>query len=164
MHSLIFVNRDDYRLGVESTMIAISGKYRKLCYISFNDSHNIIIRMLDRVKVSKDKVVVVDASKNVKGMQTLNDWTYIINTQDLFNVYLYLRNLILDHNIDAIFLDSLSALIVKHNQLPLKEMLENLLLEVGGFKCDTYSLALNEHERHEVLEHLNPLIGQRLVL
>ena len=91
--------------------------------------------MLKNVKADANKFIVIDASTDVKEIKSINRTTYVVNTSDLFNVYLFLRNLINKEEINAILLDSISALIYKHDQPPLKEMMSNLLLEVGSFGC-----------------------------
>ena len=150
----------DYREGVEYTIEKASKSYNKICYISLNAGHQLVVKMLNRVADS-DKFVIIDATKESKGMEVIGNSTYLMNTEDLFNVYLYLRNLIVDHKIDAIYLDSISALIYKHSKLPLKEMLSSLLLEVGALGCHTMNLVFKEHADHEVLEHLTPFISKR---
>ncbi len=62
--------------------------------------------------------------------------------------------------IGVVLLDSISALIYKHADLPLKEMLTNLLLEVGTFGCDSYVMAFREHDGHEVIKQLSPFIAR----
>lgn len=107
--------------------------------------------------------LTIDASGQVK-KQEISNITYIVNTPDLFNIYLLIRNLIKGEEINAVLIDSISALIYKHDQLPLKEMLTNLLLEIGAFRCDSLVLAFKEHEDHEVLRHLSPFIGRSTFL
>ena len=75
-----------------------------------------------------------------------------------------MRELIITNDVKLLILDSISALITKFNGLPLKEMLSDLLLEVGGFRCDTSLIVLNEHEGHEVVESLSPFIAKSIVL
>jgi hypothetical protein len=164
MHSLVLINREEYRSGVEKIAVDASNNYGRVCYISFNDPHHIVIEMLKNIEADENKFIVIDASKNVKEIQAINKTTYVLNTTDLFDVYLFLRDLIKKEGINAILLDSISALIYRHNQLPLKEMLSNLLLDIGTLGCDSFALALKEHTNHEVLRHLNPLISRNMVL
>ncbi len=160
MHSLIFFDKDKYKQSVEKIISSNLDNYNKLCYISFNDPHHIIIKMLKNINADTEKFIVVDASRNVDNLKAINNVAYIMNVNQLFDVYLFLRNLIKKEKIEAIFIDSISALIYKHNQLPLKEMLTTLLLEIGSFNCDSLFLAFKEHTNHEVLNHINGFIGR----
>lgn len=164
MHTLVFVDRKGYRSGIEKIVGDASNNYSKVCYISFNDPYHIVIEMLKTVKVDTGKFIVIDASSNVKETKVISKTTYVTNIDSLFNVYLFLGNLIKKESINAILLDSISILIYKHNPELLKKMLSNLLLEVGAVGCDSFVLALKEHTNHELLRHLNPFISRNLIL
>jgi len=161
MHTLVIANEFEYRNIVERIVSETSNNYQKSCYISIKEPYQIIIRMLSGIdKVDLNKFIVVDASKDAEKIQKIDERTFIINVPTLFNVYLFLRNLIQKENVNAILLDSVSALILKHPKLPLKDMLTNLLLEVGTFKCDSVIFANKEHSEHEVVKHLEPFIAK----
>ena len=165
MHTLVIANEVEYSNIVKRIVTETSNNYQKSCYISIKEPHQIIIRMLGGIdKVDINKFIVVDASKDVEEIQVVDERTFIINIPTLFNVYLFLRDLIQKENVNAILLDSVSALINKHPKLPLKDMLTNLLLEVGTFKCDSVVFANTSHKEHEVIKHLEPFIAKTMVL
>lgn len=164
MHSLVFLDKEDYRKGVEKVVTDTSGRYKKTCYITFNDSQNIVIKMLEETNIDTGRFVVVDASNKTKDTEDLRNKSYVVDTADLFNVYMFMRNLIVDEKIDAVIIDSVSALIIKHKNMPLKKMITNLLLEIGSFKCDSMVLAFKNHYEHEVLQHIEPLISKNVMM
>jgi hypothetical protein len=165
MHTLVIANEVEYINIVKRITTETSKNYQKSCYISIKDPHHIIIRMLNDIdEVDMNKFIVVDASKDVEEIQAIDKRTFVVNIPTLFNVYLFLRDLIQKENINAILLDSVSALIDKHPKLPLKDMLTNLLLEVGTFKCDSVVFANNSHKEHEVIKHIEPFIAKTMVL
>ena len=164
MHTLVIVDRSQYRDHMKKLVVDTAKKYKKACYMSFNDPYHIVIEMLDNVNIDKDKFIIIDASGNVKELQFISNTTYVLPVKDLFDVYLFLRNLIKEESIDMLLLDSVSALIYKYNELPLKEMLTNLLLEVGTFRCNSSIVVYKEDANHEVVSHLGPLIGNRFYL
>lgn len=164
MHTLVVMERDEYRDNMGKLLTNTANEYERACYISFNDPYHVVIEMIQNANVNEDKFIIIDASGSIKNARNVDKRTYVLPVQDLFNVYLFLRGLIKDEKIKAIILDSVSALIYKYNELPLKEMLTELLLEIGTFKCDTSVVVFNEHHKHEVVTHLSPLIGRSLVL
>ena len=163
MHTIVIVERENYRNSMENIASRTAQKYEKTCYISFSDPYHIVIEMLQNANVD-EKFIVVDATGNVKEITNPHKTAYVLPIEHLFDVYLFLKNLIIDENIKVLLVDSLSALIYKHNQLPLKQMLTNLLLEVGTLRCDSRLVVLKEHLNHEVITHLNPLIGNSIVM
>ena len=164
MHSLLLMSKFGYKDNMENIVIATSNKYERTCYISFNDPYHIVVKMLENIKVDQEKFIIVDASGNVEVYQTVDKTTHVVPIKDLFKVYLFLRNLIKDEGIQLIILDSISALIYKYSELPLKQMLTDLLLEVGTFRCDSSLIVFNEHAKHEIVSHLEPFIGKSIVL
>jgi len=139
-------------------------KYEKACYITFNETYQFIVNMLEDSPVDEDKFFIVDASRKVKKQENINRKTIVIPIDDLFNVYLFLRSLIKDEKINCILVDSISALIDKHSDLPLKEMLTDLLLEVGRAECDTSLVVSSRDINHDVVSHLRPLITKSMSL
>src|SRR3989344_8772278 len=111
MHTLVFVNPLEFKEHMHAIVADLSSKHNRPCYISFNDPYHIIIKMLENANVSHEKFIVVDASTDIT--ERISEKTYVLTINDLFNVYLFLKNLIIDERIDTILLDSLSALIVK---------------------------------------------------
>ena len=164
MHTLVVMSKNSYRENMENLVLASSRKYEKACYISFSDPYHIVVKMLENVKVEQEKFIVVDVSGSAKERQTVNKTTYVLPTSDLFNLYLFMRNVIIEEGVKMLLLDSISALIYKHNDLNLKGMLTNLLLEVGTHKCDSSIVVFDEHQQHEVIDHLSPFIGRNVML
>ena len=164
MHTLISISKSEHRENMEKIVVDAADKYNKACYISFNDPYSIVVQMLDNMNVGQDKFIIIDVSGDVKEYRAVNKTTHIVPIKSLFNVYLFMRDLIKDEGIDLLLIDSLSVLIYRYNDLPLKQMLTDLLLEVGAFRCDSSIVVFNEHLNHEVIEHLDPLIGKRLIL
>ena len=163
MHTLIFTGKDDYRDNMEIIVSQAAEHYDRACYVSFNDPYHIIVEMLQNLN-AHEKFIVIDASGNAKEIQNPNKTTYILPINDLFDVYLFLRNLIIQESVKMLLIDSISALIIKHEYLPLKEMLTDLLLEVGKLRCESRLIVFKEHANHEVISHLNPLIGNNIFL
>ena len=164
MHTIIIMKPDGYRENVESIVVNVAKKFERACYISFSDPYHAVIQLIDSVNVRREKFIVIEANGEIKEMQTVNKYAYVVPIQDLFRVYMLLRGLIKAEHVEHIVLDNLSSLILKHYELPLKEMLTNLLLEVGAFGCQSTLLVFQMHEGHEVLNHLKPLIGQKMYL
>jgi len=164
MHTIIVMKPDGYRQNVEGLVVDLAKKYDRACYISFADPYHAVIQLIESVNVTREKFIVIEANGEIKEMQAVNRFAYIVPIQDLFRVYLLLRNLIKAENVQHIVLDNISTLIQKHYELPLKEMLTNLLLEVGSFRCHSSLLVFKIHEEHEVLKHLRPLIAQNVYL
>ncbi|MBS3131117.1 hypothetical protein J4212_01675 [Candidatus Woesearchaeota archaeon] len=164
MNSIFFVDEERYRQGVEKIVSDAHEQYEKICYISFNDPHHIVVKMLTQVLPDSEKFIVVDASKTRKDVHEVEKGTFLVDTANIFNVYVFLKDLIMKEEVDALFLDSASALIVKHNHLPLKEMMETMLLDVGAHGCDTMTLAFKEHSGHEVLQHISTLMGRSMFI
>ena len=163
MHTLFVIKQEEYRENIEKIVSHAAGKYEKVCYISFNDPYHVVIEMLRNFK-GHEKFIVIDASGDFKEKQELDRTTYVLPITHLFDVYLFLRNLIKQEGIELLLLDSLSALIYKHNQLPLKEMMTNLLLEVGTLRCGSSIVVFKGDIGHEVVTHLNPFFGQSFIL
>ena len=163
MHNLIIMNPLEYRENVEILVINAAYHYQKACYISLNDPYHIVINMLQNANI-KDKFIVIDASSGVKEELAIDKTTYVLPVESLFNVYIFLRELIQREGIKILLLDSLSALIIKHPKLPLKDMLTNLLLEVGRFRCDSSLFVFTEHSQHEIVKHLEPFIAKNIIL
>jgi hypothetical protein len=165
MHTLVFVGRNEFRDHMHSIVSDLSSKHSRPCYISFNDPYHIVIEMLQNANVGHEKFIVIDASSgNVIEQKEISKQTYVLPINDLFNVYLFLKNLIVNERVDTLLLDSLSALIVKHNHLPLKSMMTNLLLEVGALRCSSSIVVFKDHAQHEVVQHLDPMIRNRITL
>ena len=164
MHTLVVMGRDNYRDNMQKIVADAAEKYEKACYVSFSDPYHVVVEMMQNANVSEEKFIIIDASGNVKEIMPIGKTKYVVPLKDLFNVYLFLRNLIKDEEIGMLLLDSVSALIYNYNELPLKEMLTDLLLEVGAFRCNSSIVVLDVHMNHEVIEHINPLIGERLIL
>ena len=162
MHTVIVMKTEGYRQNVEGIVLNIAHKFDRACYISFADPYHAVIQLIESVNVSKDKFIVIESNGEIKETQIVNRFAYQVPIQDLFRVYLLLRNLIKSENVEHIVLDNISTLILKHYELPLKEMLTNLLLEVGSFRCQSSLLVFKMHEDHEVLNHLKPMIAQRI--
>ena len=158
------MSKSEYRDNMEKIVIDAADKYERACYISFNDPYHIVVKMLENVRVDQEKFIIIDASGNMEEHQDIGKITHVMPVKDLFKVYLFLRNLIKDEGIQLILLDSISALIYKYRELPLKQMLTDLLLEVGTFRCDSSLVVFNEHANHEVVSHLGPFIGKSIVL
>ena len=164
MHTLIVVGKSDYRINMEKLVKDAANRYDKACYMSFGDPYHIIIQLLDNAKVHHDRFIIIDASGTDNDTKVVSESTYIIPVKDLFKTYLFLRNIIQEQSIQMLLLDSLSALIDKHNELPLKHMLTNLLLEVGSFRCNSSIVVFDEHAQHEVVSHLGPFIAKTVFL
>jgi hypothetical protein len=165
MHTLVIANPIGYKGIVEKIVTQTSDKYDKACYISIKDSHQIIIKMIDDMRhVDSTKFIVIDASKDVGEVKAIDEKTFLISIPTLFNVYLFLKDLIQTENVNALILDSVSHLINRHPTLPLKDMLTNLLLEVGSLRCDSVIFANAEHKDHEVVRNLDPFIAKTIVL
>ena len=164
MHTLVIMSQSSYRENMENLVYLSAKKYEKACYISFNDPYHIVVNMLENVNVEKDKFIVVDISGVAKERQTVNKTTYVLPSSDLFNLYLFMRGLINEEGIKVLLIDSISSLIYKYNELNLKGMLTNLLLEAGTQRCDSSIVVFDEHKQHEVVNHLSPFIGKSVVL
>jgi len=164
MHTLVYIDKNQYKAGIEKIVSDTSNNYKKVCYISFSDPHNIVVEMLENINVNTSKFIVIDASTNVKTVQAISKTIFLINLDSLFEVYTFLTNLIKKEGVNAIILDSISILIFKHGKLHLKEMLSKLLLGVGASGCDTFNMAYKQHMNHEIIRHLSPFIGRSLVL
>lgn len=158
------MNKSRYRSNMEQLVADSANTYDKACYISFNDPYHLIVETLENANVEQEKFIIIDASGNVKEYQAVNKTTHVLPIKDLFKVYLFLRNLIKDEGIEMLLFDSLSALIHKHSELPLKQMLTDLLLEVGAFRCNSTIIVLDEHANHDVVTHLAPFIGKNVVM
>ena len=154
------MNKSEYRANMEKLVVDSANKYKKACYISFSDPYHIVIELLQNANIGEEKFIVIEASGEVKESKAISKTTYIVPVKDLFKVYLFLRNLIQDEGIEILLLDSISALIYRYSELPLKQMLTDLLLDVGTFRCNSSIVVFNEHANHEVITHLNPLIGK----
>ena len=163
MHTLVLMGKEDYREHMSWLVSDTSKNHSKSCYISFNDPYHIIIQLLDEANAHHN-FIVVDATTTIREVQSIDSKTYVLPIDSLFDVYLFLKNLIVDESISMLLVDSVSTLIEKHNQLPLKDMLTNLLLEVGALRCSTSLVAFKEHAGHEVIQHLNPLIARNMIL
>src|SRR3989344_2345987 len=148
MHTLIVTTQSTYRSTMEKLVVDTANKYEKAGYISFSDPYHIVVNMLQNANVGKEKFIIIDASGDVKNSQIISKTAYVVPLKDLFKVYLFLRNLIKDESVEMLLLDSLSALIYRHGELPLKRMLTDLLLEVGTFRCNTSIVVFNEHANH----------------
>ncbi len=162
MHTLIVMNRANYRENMEDLVSVSARRYAKACYISVNDPYHIVVQTMERANVSADKFIIVDASENVKENQMIGKTTYTIPVTDLFGVYLFLRNLITNEKVEHLLLDSISALIEKHPRLPLKDMLSNLLLEIGALRCSSSIVVFDDHKGHEVTTNLEPFIASTI--
>jgi hypothetical protein len=164
MHTLILMNDLDYSPSMEKLIVEVANGYEKSCYISFKDSCTIVVGMLQQANVDKNKFIVVESNDNIKNSESVSHSAYTIPINDLFNVYLFLKGLIENENVKSILLDSVSVLIKDYNQLPLKEMLTTLLLDVGAQKCDTHLVVFNSHSDHEVVRHLSPFFAKSKVM
>ena len=82
------MDEEGYRESAEKIIVDTSNIYGKICYISFNNPHHIVVEMLKNVKVDSNKFIVIDASTDAKEVKAINKTTYIVNTSDLFDVYL----------------------------------------------------------------------------
>ena len=156
--------KSGYRTNMEKLVIDAANKYDKACYISFSDPYHIVVEMLENAKVGQEKFIIIDASTDAKESQTISRTTYIVPVKDLFKVYLFLRNLIKEEGIQMMLLDSISALIYKYSELPLEQMLTDLLLEIGAFRCNSSIVVFDEHANHNVVTHLNPFIAKSVYL
>jgi hypothetical protein len=161
MHTLIFMGKESYKDNITFLAAQLAEKHSKACYISFNDPYHIVIDILQDANVHH-KYIVVDASSGTKDVHAVNSNTYVVSVDSLFDVYVFLSNVIKQESVSMLLVDSLSSLIDKHSTLPLKEMMTNLLLQVGAMKCSTNIIAFNHHLNHEVVSHLNPLIAGNL--
>jgi len=157
MHQLVILQGSQYETAVAALVREADKRYDTVCYISFRDAYHIVVEMLKQNVADEENYVIVDASETIRGRGS-SSRTHIIPVEDLFKVYLFLRSLIKDENIDYVIVDSLSALIEKHSNLPLKEMLTDLLLEFGRANCDSSLVILPHHKTHEVIGHLQPMI------
>ena len=161
MHTLVFMNKESYKEDIPFLEAELSKKHDKSCYISFNDPYHIVIDILQDVNVHH-KYFVIDATSSNNEVRAINENTYVVSLDSLFDVYVFLSNVIKEEKVSMLFFDSLSALIEKHSSLPLKEMITNLLLQVGSMRCATNIVVFNHHMNHEVIEHLNPMISGNL--
>jgi|GEM_PF-6274745 len=164
MNTLLIMSAKDPVPYMMAMVRSATRQYKKACYISFNDTYNVILDMLGKTVPGVNMFVVIDSSPNTKEKQTINKMTYVIPITELFNVYLFLRQLIIEEGIQYLLIDSLSALIKNHADLPLKEMMTTLLLEVGKLGCDSTIAVSQEDEFHDVVKHLAPLIKKQIYL
>ena len=164
MHTIVLMNRADYRKNVQKLVSELAGKYDKACYISFTNPYEIIVELLQSADVEDGKFIVIESNDGIEESQTVSSTAYLVPIRDLFEVYLLVRNLIKNDGVKHILIDSLSALISEYKGLPVKENITNLLLEVGTFRCNSSLIVFNEHQEHEVVQHLRPLIGENVRL
>ena len=167
MHTLVVTNKVNYKDHMELLVDEVSNNYEKACYISFTDPYHIVIEMLENANIHENKFVVVDATSPVEKLLQLEAkkrTTYVFPVNSLFNMYMFLRGVIIENEVKMMLIDSVSALIEKHNEINLKGMLTNLLLEIGTRKCDSSIVVFNEHIEHEVVKHLEPFIAKNRVL
>ena len=161
MHTLIVTNKVNYRYHVQMLVNEAAGNYEKACYVSFTNPFEVIVEMIDNANVEQNKFIVIEANGEVVNTTAVTNRIYIMPIRDLFEVYMMVRNLIKNEGVEHVLIDSLSTLISKYGNLPLKETITNLLLEIGTFRCGTSIILFNEHQEHEVVDHLKPLIGRR---
>ena len=163
MHTLHTVNRAFYSNVVNSLVSDASDKYQRICYISFNDPFNVVVNFLEKSRnADESKFIVVDASTQQNQNEAINEGTYTIPTQDIFRTYMLLRELIMDHGVDLLLMDSISALIKKFHNFPLQRMITDLYLEVGGYRCDTQSIIFDEHTDHDITHALRPFVSKNV--
>jgi hypothetical protein len=164
MNTLLIMSNKDSMPYMMAMVRSAMRQYEKSCYISFNETYNVILDMLGRTVPGVNMFVVIDASPKSKKKQTISQQVYVIPITELFNVYLFLRQLIIDEGIQYLLIDSLSALIRYHPDLPLKEMMINLILEIGKLGCDSTIAVEQKDEFHEVVKQLMPLIKKQIYL
>src|SRR3989344_2043241 len=116
MHTLVFMNKDSYKDNISFLAAQLSENHDKSCYISFNDPYHIVIDILQGANVH-EKYIIVDATSGAKEVRTINENTYVVSLDSLFDVYVFLSNVIKQENISMLLFDSLSALIDKHSTL-----------------------------------------------
>ena len=159
MHTLVFMDRANYKEGVGRLTKEAAQKYDSACYISFMDPYHIIFELLQTTGTD-EKFIVVDASTDSKQSKIINEKTYVLPITSIFDFYLFLGKLISEKKIGVLLLDSVSSLIERHSYLPLKQMLTNMLLQAGSMRCSSLIVAFREHEEHEVVKHLDPFIAR----
>lgn len=164
MHTLVIMDKSLYRDSREKLLVEAADKYRKTCYISFDDPYHVVVDIMEGANLGHEKFIIIDASGNTKKSAAISSSTYVLPAADLFEVHLLLKNIIKKESIEMLFLDSLSALIYKYGGMPLKETLMSLLMEVGTLQCSSSLVVFKEHQNHEVVSHLSPLISSRLFI
>ncbi|MBR9693364.1 hypothetical protein GOV07_05585 [Candidatus Woesearchaeota archaeon] len=161
MHTVMIMNSDDSWAYMTTIARMAARQYNRACYISFNKRYDFVIDLLERASLGKE-FFVIDSSPKAKEMKSISKTTYVIPVEELFKVYLFLRKLIIKHKVDYIMIDSLSALIRYHGELPLKDMMTNLILEIGRWGVDSTITVESIHRDHPVVKHLEPLITRQL--
>ncbi len=165
MHTLFYVNKALYTETIRGLIKDAAHEYDKTCYISFNDPFNIVVRFFETIHgLDLDKFIIVDSSGKEVSKKSINMQTYVVPIHDVFRTYLFLRDIIREQNVQHIFIDSLSALIHRFSDMPLKRMISDLLLEVGQYKCDTSMVVFHEHLDHDIVQGLSPFIGKNVRL
>ena len=163
MHTLIVTDIFNYRQNVQRLVNEISKSSEKSCYISFNDPYNIIVELIKEADPHKS-FIVLDASQPAKFVHEVNKETYVLPLEHIFSTYLFLRNLVMQQGVSMVLIDSLSALINKHPDLPLQRMLSDLLLEIGTMKCSSSLIVLKDHAEHNVVSHIMPMVGRNIYM
>jgi hypothetical protein len=164
MHTLIIMSGTDTKPYMMAMVRSAARQYSKACYISFNDTYDVVLDMLGKAVPGVNMFVVIDSSPGTKEAQTISKQAYLVPITELFNVYLFLRKLIMEEHIQYLLIDSISALIRNHPDLPLKEMMTSLLLEIGKFECDTTIAVEAKDEMHDVVKSLMPLFRKQLYM
>ena len=163
MNTFVLTSGNDQWYHLRPLLQDAATKYARSAYISFDDPFQLVIGLLEFSAIGKEKFVVIDSTQRTGDVRTMNETTYVIPVHDLFNVYMHLRSIIEREGIQFLLLDSLSTLIEKHQELPIKEMCTDLLLEVGRMGCDTSIVVFHRHAEHEVVNHLQSLISRQTV-
>lgn len=165
MHTLIHVDRTDYVQAVESILRVADRDSQNACFISFNSPYNVVVNFLGGLdNLDAEKFVVIDASNTLNNRKKIDHKTYTLPFNDLFKVYLFLREVIQNNQVDFALVDSISALIHKFSDFPLKRMMSDLLLEMGTQKCKTSLMVFKEHSNHDIVKSIAPLVGHNISL
>ena len=164
MHTCLVMNKYNYKTNIRRLAIDTSIANEKSCYISLKDPYHIVVEMLENADIEDQKFVVIEANGEAREIENINSRTYVLPIESLFNVYVFLRDLIKTEGIKHVIFDSLSALIENHPDFQLKDMMTNLMLEVGALKCSTSIIVLDNHSGHEVVSHLSPLFAKNIYM
>jgi len=159
-HELAIIDPSEYDTRIRALVLDTVRSYERVCYVSFNETYEIAIEFLERAPILPTAYTVIIANRHVTQTRALNDRTIIMRLTDLFNVYLYLRSIITERGIRHLIIDNLSALIAHNNELPLKEMITDLLLDIGRLQCAATIIAFTQDRDHEVVTNLEPFISR----
>ena len=153
--ALVIVKKEEYRSSLPQMISSLSSSSSKTAYVCINSPYNFVSGMVKKLGLEKEKFFFIDTvTRNVQEPPKADDCIFVSSPNALTEISLAISKALNEKKCDALFFDTLSALLIYENAHSIIHFTHSILTKLQISSGKAVFIALKEDLNSELVKDL----------